>query len=153
MGLCFNILVDSSVADPFMSMGSALVRDLHVNEVNEKPARAPGLPPASVQFPPQSLTRALSLSLSSQSRSNLRESICEASITLFKIASHFVLRFPWMRVLGGGLWGREERGARRVTGGRLSEALIIIIRAAHGSPLHCYPRMMDRGPCDYPSKP
>ena len=20
-------------------------------------------------------------------------------------------------------------------------------------PLHCYPRMMDRGPCDYPSKP
>ena len=24
LGLCFNILVDSSVADPFMSMGSAL---------------------------------------------------------------------------------------------------------------------------------
>ena len=47
LGLCFNILADSSVADPFMSMGSALVRDLHVNEVNEKPARAPGLPPTS----------------------------------------------------------------------------------------------------------
>ena len=76
LGLCFNILVDSSVADPFMSMGSALVRDLHVNEVNEKPARAPGSGlSASVQFPPQSLTRALSLSLSSQSRSDLRKSI------------------------------------------------------------------------------
>ena len=110
LGLCFNILVDSSVADPFMSMGSALVRDLHVNEVNEKPARAPGLPPASVQFPPQSLTRAVSLSLSSQSRSSSQESsICQSSITLFKIASHFILRFPWMQVLGGdGLSRREE---------------------------------------------
>ena len=111
LGLCFNILVDSSVADPFMSMGSALVRDLHVNEVNEKPARAPGLPPTSFCAVPTTVETSHSrfpLNLAQVSR----DSICEASITLFKIASHFVLRFPWMRVLGGRTWGRgrQERG-------------------------------------------
>ena len=72
--------------------------DLHVNEVNENSARLESFCAVPTKVIPSSPRSRFLLNLTQISR----ESICESSITLFKAASHFILRLPWMRILWGG---------------------------------------------------
>ena len=113
--------------------------DLHVNEVNENSARLESFCAVPTKVLPSSPHSRFLLNLTQISR----ESICESSITLFKAASHFVLRLPWMRILGVGDLGGE---AWRLTGGHYGRQRPLS-SSARGpwKLLHCYPRMMDRG--------
>ena len=85
--------------------------DLHVNEVNEKPARAPGRP-ASVQFPPQSLTPpslSLTLAFISISLKFSREFHLPVIDHTFQNSITFHLEIPMDASFGGdGLSRREE---------------------------------------------
>ena len=118
--------------------------DLHVNEVNENSARLESFCAVPTKVIPSSPRSRFLLNLTQISR----ESICESSITLFKAASHFVLRLPWMRILGvGGLGGR---GLEVDRGALWEAAAIIIIRARPMEALALLPKDDGQGPCDYP---
>ena len=118
--------------------------DLHVNEVNENSARLESFCAVPTKVIPSSPRSRFLLNLTQISR----ESICESSITLFKAASHFVLRLPWMRILWGGRIG--GRGLEVDRGALWEAAAIIIIRARPMEALALLPKDDGQGECDYP---
>ena len=118
--------------------------DLHVNEVNENSARLESFCAVPTKVIPSSPHSRFLLNLTQISR----ESICESSITLFKAASHFVLRLPWMRICGVGRLG--GRGLEVDRGALWEAAAIIIIRARPMEALALLPKDDGQGECDYP---
>ena len=138
-GLCFNILVDSSVPDPFMPMGAR--RQRFACKWGKRELRKTGELLCSSH---QSHPLLSSLSLSSQSHSDLErvhlwviDHTFQSRVT-FRLETPMDANFVGWADLGGEAW--------RLTGGHYGRQRPLS-SSARGpwKLLHCYPRMMDRG--------